>query len=848
MLTILNDPAGITGRRRIPWGDGSVFEQIVRAMPEGGGDCGVRFNGEEIDPVRDPRMARAPLPEDEVVVVQRPAGLDPVTWIAIASVVLAAYSYTLIPKPSDQPQQSDSPNNRLTGQTNIARAYQAIPDVYGYRRVWPDLLQPSTVEYIENIKTITEWMCVSRGTGTISDVRYAETPLDDVDGGDWQAYYPATTPNTYAEDNSTTLPDVYEARETPDVNGQELSDAPAGYVAQEGTISTTASSAEFTFSIGGSEAFWASMIAAVGGTVSVTVINGSEPFSDLCALDSHSFDGSTHTFSLTRPSAFAATASETVVANFVPTGAGASRGPFTLATACDQIWVNFAFLRGLVGSVEIEATWVAVDSTGAEIPGTTETDSVTYTDGSYDQQFRTWKIVPAAGLRRYRITFARVTPDLGNGADVCKLEEVYAVRYYATKTLPGVTVVKVKTRATSQAIGFQDRKFNLRWQRHVRTLSGSSVSASRNFARAMVHLWAISGNSVTEIDTAALQSINTALGEDSQFLRFDWSFDDASLSLGERLQIIANVARCVMWRDGTVWTVTRDEARVTPELQLDYRNLASGGDSAISYAAHLPASEDGIELEFVEEAEQSRKDYIRLDISGGSIAVGTSAHPKKIKLLGCATQVQAMNRARLEARKLLYQRTSVSDTALSDAVTLGPGSLVRWIDPHDFYADDGLQGGEVLAVNGNTITTSEQLQWGSETSGRMYLTAGDGSQLGPVVVTPAGASQATLASVPSGVYVRGGAVQLGSRFAFGPGLSAAEIAAAGLYTVTEIRPSGDRTVAVSMVNYDARIYLDDNVQTLGIASEVDSARPIAPNIIAIGQAAESDSALSMTSA
>ena len=34
--------------------------------------------------------------------------------------------------------------------TEIARAYQAIPDVYGYRRVWPDLIQPSLVEYVFN--------------------------------------------------------------------------------------------------------------------------------------------------------------------------------------------------------------------------------------------------------------------------------------------------------------------------------------------------------------------------------------------------------------------------------------------------------------------------------------------------------------------------------------------------------------------------------------------------------------------------------------------------------------------------------------------------------------------------
>lgn len=845
MLTILDDPAGITGRRRIAWGAGTAFEQIARAMPEGGGDAEVRWNGERIDPLSDPRMNEAPSEADDVVVVHRPAGLDPVTWIAIASVVLAAYSYTLIPKPTDQPQQSDSPNNRLTGQTNIARAYQAIPDVYGLRRVWPDLIQPSTVEYIENVKVITEWLCVSRGKGTISAVKYADTPITDIEGGFSQVFEPSVTPNTYPEDNDTTLEDVYEAFESPEVNGQELTDAPGGQFIL-GYVTATSGDDEFTFEVPDQDAAVADMIAAVGGQTVITT-SVPEPFSELCTIDSYSFSGGLHVFTLTRSTPFGVTAtSELAYLQSTVVGSGAARGPYVLGAEANQIWCNFAFLRGLVGNVEIQADWVAIDSSGAAISGTEGTETTTLSASSYDQRFFTWKIIPSAGLRRYRISFTRLTADLGNGADVCKLEEVYAVRYYATKTLPGVTVVKVTTRATSQAIGFQDRKFNLVFNRHVRTLTSTTLSASRNFARALVHLWAVQGYSVSEWDTTALQAINTALGEDSPFLRFDWSFDDANLSLGERLQIIANAARCVVWRDGTQWTVTRDQVRTTPELQLDYRNLAASGDSAISYGAHLPGSEDGIEVEFIEEAEQLRKDYVRLDISSGSIVEGASENPKRIKLLGCATSAQARNRAYLEAGKLLYQRTSVSDTALADAATLGPGSLVRWIDPHDFYADDGLQGGEVVGISGSVITASEPLRWNGETTGRMIFTGVDGSPLGAAVTcTPSGDRRAILSSVPGGLYVRDDTKQLGSRFAFGAGLTAAEIEAAGLYTVTEVRPSSDRTVALSLVNYDARIYAQDNSLPVGLAQETDAALALGSNTLSVGVARETDRAFAL---
>lgn len=849
MLTILSDPAGITGRRRIPWDGRTVLEQIAEAMPDGGEGCTVRINGIEVDPLADPRMGAPPREADDVVVVQRPEGVAEAFFVA--SLILAAYTYSLIPKPVDQPTQSTSPNNQLTGQTNVARAYQAIPDVYGLRRVWPDLIQPSTVEYVNNVKRVTEWLCVSRGKGTITDVQYAETPIDDIAGASWQPFEPAASPNTYREDNDTTLTDVYEAFESPEVNGQEIADAP-GFFFHQGTVETTNGSASFTIEFTTALATLDPLKASATAVINMDLPDQPAAFVDaLCTVDSYvETPGVSITFTFIRQAGVLSvdgTYTFTPV-RIEPSAGGTAIGPFTLPVDAQHIWCNFAFLRGLVGTVQVRADWWAIDSSGAMIAGTDDDTTFTFNKDTYDQQFFSERITPAAGLRRYRVLFTRLTADLGNGADVCKIEEVFAVRYYATKVLPGVTVIKVTTNATAQAIGFQDRKFNLRWTRHVRTLSSTTVSASRNFARALVHQWAIAGNDVAEIDTSTIGAVNTALGEDSELSRFDWSFDDANMSIGERLQIIANVARCVMWRDGTQWTLTRDQARTTPEMQLDYRNLAAGGESGINYAAHLPASEDGIELEYVDETTQATKAYVRLTVASGSVAVGVSAHPKKIKLVGCATAAQALNRAKLEAGKLLYQRTSVSDSALAEAATRGPGSLVRWIDPNDFAGDDGLQAGEVLSIAGSVIRTSEDLDFGVETSGRMLFTGVDGLHLNagvPIVVTPAPGG-AVLASVPSGLYVRDDTRQLGSRYAFAVGLTAAEVEAAGLFTITDIRPGSDRTVQLSMVNYDGRIYAGDFSVAIGLASETSTAQAIASNIRAVLTATESDAAQPMT--
>lgn len=830
MLTILRDPSGITGREVHAFDSGLTLQQnIQRAMPEGGADCEVYINGQRVDPLTDARLDLPPGADDLVTVAHRPRGFDPVTWAYIISAVLTVAAYASAPKVPGETVLNESPNNKLTGQTNIARTYQGIPDVYGYRRVWPDLIQPSVVQYVDNVKYVTEWLCVSRGKGTVEAIQYADTPITDIDGASPFIYEPASGPSPYPELNTTTLTDVLEAFATPDVNGQELPFAVtfAGPIERVGLI-TYVSGDSWTFRFTDSSAFAGIKALPTGTSMSVSTPVGSSGVEDFDAtfdLVGYTVSGGFLTFSMTRtagvmPSLSAGGSYESVL--YVAPASGAPpatvvRGPFTLPAECDSIRFNLAFLRGLKGAAEIKAEWWKIDSAGVEVSGTRE--SRTYESGdpdefaadSFDQQFFTRDITPAAGLGRYRIQFERVNATSTDGVDVAKLEGVFALRRYATKVLPGVTVVKVTTKATAQATGFSDRKFNLRWTRHVRQIDSTTLSASRNFARAMVHLWCVAGEPVGQLDTDTLTAIN-AEGIDADLLRFDGTFDDAQMSLGDRLQRIADTARCTLWRDGDRWTVTRDQARTVPVAQLDYRNLAASGDSVITYAAHLPASFDGVEVEYTDETTMASKAYVRLSIASGSVSTSsTPTNPRKISLPGCVTTAQASNRAHLEARRLLYQRTTVRDTALADGGQLGVGSLVRWIDPNDFAGDDGLQAGEVLTIAGSLITTSEALDWKGQTSGRILFTGTNGQHLGsPVVCTPHSSGAVQLASVPAGLFVADGVTrQLGSRYAFGVGLTEAEIQSAGLYLVQEVSPASDRTVSIALAAYDARMYEAD---------------------------------------
>ena len=847
-LILLRDPAGILGREVHQLDtERTLQQQIEAAMPGGGAECELIINAERVDPHTDPRLDEPPRAGDVVVVAHRPAG-DPITWIAIVSALLAVASYAAIPKPNETPTATDSPNNRLTGQSNVARAYQAIPDVYGRRRVWPDLIQPSDVRYIGNVKVVTEWLCVSRGAGDITGVKFADTPLDDIRGASWQAFAPGQgfelspgvvgpsipappvptppigVPAGYPEALTTRLLDVSETFAVPSANGVDLAapgqdfdaiscgpvtgffesggtstfefeDGPQFDILRASTLPLTISSAQFSRFV--------PPFTSVIRNGTLTDIAPSSP-------------GRVNlVFTLNAPVGFGGLG---FFCSVVPDGTPQSNssGEYTLPIAdANRIRWNMAFPRGLRGSVSVLVEWWKIDAAGAEIIGTRESLLQAYPRNSFDAQFFTNEVEPAGGAGRYKIKFTRLSALDADGNGAATLEDVFAVRNFPIRDLvaQGVTVIRVETRATTQTTGIRERKFNLVWQRRVRALDADTLSASRNAFRAMAHLWTISGQPLAELDTAAMQAISDQLGEDSPLLRFDGSLDDADMSLEERMQLIANHARCVFWRDGTKWTVTRDQARSVPELQLDYRNLSASGQAVTNESFHLPGSRDGVEVEFVDEATQSRKAYVRLNITSGTPAAGAVANPEKFQLLGCTTVEQATNRAHLEARKLLFQRTSVTETALGDAQQLGPLSLVRYVDPADFAGDDGLQAGEVLAIAGSVLTLSEPPDFKSQASGRIQFTGADGRLLGPAVVcTPVAGLpyRVTLASVPAGLYVADGVTaQLGSRYAFGVGLTAAEMESAGLYTVTEPRPNGDGTWSVAMVNYDQRVYAFD---------------------------------------
>lgn len=120
---------------------------------------------------------------------------DPFTLGIIAAVIsvgVAVYTYMNMPDMNAPQDVAGSPNNSLAQRQNKHRVNERVPDIYGRRKVIPDLI--STVyRYYEGSVQVEECL-LSIGTGWFAinedTINEGETPINTIDGASISIYEP----------------------------------------------------------------------------------------------------------------------------------------------------------------------------------------------------------------------------------------------------------------------------------------------------------------------------------------------------------------------------------------------------------------------------------------------------------------------------------------------------------------------------------------------------------------------------------------------------------------------------------------------------------------------------------
>lgn len=712
----------------------------------------------------------------------------------------------------------ESPNNRLTGQTNVARTYQARPDVYGLQRAYPDLIQESLFEYINEQKYVTEWMNFGLGHYTIEDVRYSESSLGSLAGASYEIFQPGQV-----------IPVIYEGFAFDDVDGQELPgpNENAGTPYQTATANTVVSGnyaggeigvqirkqPEFDYFYNLQRPHPVSFVinvtyaTALGPVTRDVTINAdlflAQITSDGAVVNSKQY----YTFYFNNLSGSdASIIPQSATFNTTKFILNDNRvvvvGPVYAPLPGDELWVHLTAQlgEGEGGSVVIEI-W-QIDDENNEIPGTSETLYGGFGAApKTDTYYLTQKIIPAAGYGRYALSFYR--PDNSNDQSVLTINAVHSVRKSENEVHPDDTLVRVTVRATEQATSLRERKYNALITRHTISYDMAtgqvdySLRPSRSFADAAAHTWLIMGEQpVTTIDLYELYRIANSISP-VELGYFDYTFDDEDVSLGARIEMICNAARVIAYWDQGVLTFSRDEKRSTQAAVFNRANMVAD-EFRLTYDMRMPGQYDGVEVEYVNPA-TNKKAYIRYRVTDAGILEQAAQTPLKISLKGCRNALQARDRARMETLRLFYSRIRMACRVLADGEYVSPGDLIVVADTFD----TNQQAGYIVARTGNDFETSERINW----AGEMWVLVSD--YLGNPTARYRASRRpdtdfgftAAIPPVQLNIY-DGYNVQSPSRYV----IATTEELDGTQWTVTEKKPNSDGTTSLTLAEYSDLIY------------------------------------------
>ncbi|AUR85557.1 coil containing protein [Vibrio phage 1.076.O._10N.286.51.B7] len=753
---------------------------------------------------------------DTVSIVNRPA-VEAVIIAVVAIVVAVAVSLALAPSlPGDAGSQSESPNNRLQSAQNSFRPGEARPEIFGKVVSYPDFIQPSYFEYVNDLKIVYELGYIGEGFFDIGEVRNGATQFNTIPGSSFQIFEPGEAiPQGLLTINRTADPVDGQVLIAPDDESLEQDRQIDSYVSDgvSNTELTLVEGSTFTLDTELEIGDYLTLSALSGGTLVpfTAQVQNLAVVSERTVITLDSLEVITE---IAQGIVLAVTDEDGNRDNYV--------GYFEIpGNEAEEVWFNWQMPQGLRTesgkqlSIDLEFEIEAIDAND-QPTGLIFVKNVTVTDNTLNPLFRTTKFTPAEFpamiISQYRARVRRLTEQAdGAASQQIKMEQFVSVTPYTNLDNSKGTIISWQRRATTFAISTSGNKNNMDVTRRLPTYNRATgvydvnnLTATRDFADAAAYeLIVAAGRDASTVDLAELYAINDGLLH-PELGYFDFTFDNKNVGLGERIESICNAARVNPFRDGAVWRFTRDEIKPIRTAMFN-RRVTVGNSSKQSWLLQRPDDKDSVALTYVDPDDNvERILYRRIDDSGNIVDDGQGRQALEINLAGCRNFFQAWNRINLEMRRIIYQRRTVNDTTLRDGMIVGLLERVGWVDPNDVT----LSSGEILGFSGDVYDTSERFEPVSGQSYVVYITDDQGNTSNSVAVTARTDTEfGFIASGLSGAYLASpSGDQLGSRYFIG---TASDLTATD-FLVTSRKPQADGSVAIELVEYIPQMYELDN--------------------------------------
>lgn len=652
-----------------------------------------------------------------------PEGLDPLTAaIIVAVTAVAVVALTPTPQiPNDQGHQKSSPNNSLTGQTNLARPYEAIPEIFGRGLWFPDLIQPAVFEYVNDIKVVDEVFCLGRGTFEHIQAFSDKDVLTEIPGSSFEKFEPGTPPNDLMIARQSTTVDNVELKAPNDVTVQ--ADGRIEFERVEDNTDPDNPVITHFIWFDNPDVVERLQLDTTGNfdVTGTAAEDGRYVFTSFDVMD-HVF-GSGQAVSSTRftiQGSFNSVASQEAGIRRTDVDPELWQGWFSVPRSSEQVWCHFQWPRGsrTESGNNITTVWqIAIREVGTTGDGFVGDYSRTL--NTVDPKFFTVKLteesdgIPIDKEKEYEIRVRR-SSDIHDGSgslDQLRWESFFGIESYSGSRFGDVTIYRVTTIANEFAASQSNRRFNVDAIRMLPSWDEDTgyspmLRSTERFSDAVLfNLHVRAGVPLDEINLSDLYEIDGRLGD---LGLISYSFDDVDISLGQRVETICNVARVGVYRQGQNWEFFRDEPRPV-EYMFNRRTLMKGNNQKLSERYQMPSDYDSVNLTYVDPETNTREEVqIRIDLETESIIEGEiGANPQEIDLAGCRNVMQARDRAHLEIRKILYGRRTVEDRSTYTGPGIGKGARVKYIDIYDNEVSDG----EIMSINGNVYTTSERIEF-----------------------------------------------------------------------------------------------------------------------------------------